>query len=78
MFDPDFQKKEYKPVDSTTESIYKSKKFIYSLVSGSLERLNPSQKKYFEDIKLFIEGYESGMIRDWKKFFNGNFKHDLP
>jgi len=70
MYDPDYKKQEFTKPDPMTKSIYKSKKMAYNLVRNRLDRLNPEQKKYWEGISLFIDGFESGQICDWRKFFN--------
>lgn len=71
MYNPDGRDKPFKPeaVSNQTESIYKSKKFILSLVSHSLDRLKPAMRKYYQDMQEFCDGYESGMIRDWRRYF---------
>jgi hypothetical protein len=56
-------------VSEQTKAIYKSKKMVYNRVRHNLDKLNPAQRKHFEDVALFIEGYESGIIKDWRTFF---------
>ena len=77
-YDPDYKERQFKPlkqeINNQTESIYKSKKFILSLVMHSIDRLKPSMQKYYRDMQEFCEGYEAGIIRDWRKFFKNGYK----
>ncbi len=65
----DYTDKRPREVDDQTRAIYKSKKFVLGLVFGRMDILKLAQRKHFEDIKTFVEGYESGVIRDWRQFF---------
>ena len=73
MYNPDdktvFTPLKEKRVDEVTELIYKQKKMIYGMVKHNMDKLNPKQKKHFTDIGVFIEGYESGVIKHWQEFF---------
>jgi hypothetical protein len=42
-------------VSEQTKAIYKSKKMVYNRVRHNLDKLNPAQRKHFEDVALFIK-----------------------
>ncbi|GAH06702.1 unnamed protein product, partial [marine sediment metagenome] len=52
-------------VDATTARIYKSQKASMFYVKDRIKDLKPAMKKHFEDVTLFIEGYEAGVIKHW-------------
>ena len=56
-------------VSPTTEQIYKSKKHILSYVGASLKQQPEFLQKYYADMQEFCDGYESGMIKNWKEYF---------
>lgn len=67
---PGFRPLKEKPkVDSTTLSIYHSKKQVLGLISGRMDILKPAQRKHFEQAKEFVEGFEAGIIWYWRDYY---------
>ena len=53
--------------DETTKNIYKSKRGVLNHIRGY--ELPPSIRDYFSQQMEFCDGYESGMIPYWGKYF---------
>jgi len=54
---------------STTVAIYKQCKMAYGRVYANIHALPEKAQKHFRAYGEFIQGYESGVIRNWSDFF---------
>jgi len=53
-----------------TKDIYKQcKRTCGQLTNEVKSRMNPIIRKYIDSCEMFVQGYEAGLITDWRQFF---------
>ena len=62
--------KKFDEPDSITPKIYAQAKACLQHLGGTIDKMPPSQKKYFQDMHEFCDLYDFGKVRHWWEFFN--------